>query len=336
MCTNFKMKTATDGTAVIGRSMEFPVAIPFSVGVLPVGYVGKGAAPQGKSVSQTWTSTYGLVGMAAFGNPQWLSDGMNSAGVSIHALYMPNGCCVYSQYKGDGTDLSEVDVIAYLLGTCGSVAEVKAAAAGMNVWGLDPGMGFAPPLHFLVHDASSSIAIEFHETGLQVIDNPTGVGTNAPYMDWHLTNLNNYVGIQDTDRGAVQAFGETFQTFDTGNGLMGLPGDYSGPSRFVRAAALVSLSDIPADSKAAEMQTLHILNAFDIPPGAIRMPGVSGKLVDEVTVWITISNLTEKRYSYRTMGDPTIYVVELADIDFTKPARSVDMSWSADFTPVTV
>lgn len=110
-----------------------------------------------------------------------------------------------------------------------------------------------------------------------------------------------------------------------------MPGDYTGPSRFIRAAAIVAMSDVPRDSSAAEMQTLHALNAFDIPPGLIREES-GGKLVDEVTVWITISNPTSLRYAYRTAGDPTIYVIALADVDFTQPARTVSLSWDAGYT----
>ena len=335
MCTNFKMKKASDGSIVVGRSMEYPVGVPTSLGVLPVGYQGKGSAPKGRPAALAWTATHGVIGMAGFGNPQVLSDGMNTAGVSVHALYMPNGCCVYQEFKGDGSDLGELDVIAYLLGTCGSIAEVKTAASKLNVWGMDPGMGFAPPLHFLVHDAEASIAIEFHQDGMRIVDNPTGVGTNAPYLEWHLTNLNNFVGLQPTVQPAVDVLGERLAPFGQGQGLMGMPGDYTGPARFVRAAAIVAMSDVPADSSSAEMQALHVLNAFDIPLGLIREEA-GGKLVDEVTVWITIANLTGKRYSYRTNGDPTVYAVDLADVNFDEPARTVPMSWKADFTPVKV
>jgi choloylglycine hydrolase len=329
------MKKAADGTVVVGRSMEFPFGIPTSLGVLPEDYVGRAAAPKGASAAMQWTARYGVVGMAAFGSAQTLTDGMNTAGVSVHALYMPHGCCVYADYRGDGSDVSELDVIAYLLGTCGSVAEVEVQAAAMNVWGKDPGMGFAPPLHFLVHDAEASIAIEFHKEGMRVVDNPSGVGTNAPYLDWHLTNLNNFVGMAPTVPAQADVLGMKLAAFGQGQGAMGLPGDYTAPSRFVRAAAMVAMSEVPADAADAEMQTWHILNAFDIPIGLIREE-FDGKLKDEVTVWITISNLTGKRYAYRTNGDPSVYVVDLSDVDFSTPARTVPMSWNAPFTAVKV
>jgi choloylglycine hydrolase len=332
MCTNFRAKRSKDGSAVVGRSMEYPVGMPTGLGVLPKGHQGSAKAPAPADKRVEWTADYGVVGMAAFGDASSMSDGMNTAGVSAHLLYMPNGYCTYQAFVGDGNDISEMDLVAFVLGTCASVSDVKACLASLRVWGFDPGMGFAPPLHLLVHDRKSAIAVEFRPEGLSIVDNPTGVGTNAPWMDWMLVNLNNYVGIGATVPASVDAVGMHFASFGQGAGLRGLPGDYTGPSRFVRAATMVALSDQPATSRDAEMQVLHILNAFDIPGGLVREEA-NGQLVDEVTVWITISNLQDLRYSFRTVGDPTIYSVDLSSVDFTAPPRTLEMSWAGGFTP---
>jgi choloylglycine hydrolase len=81
--------------------------------------------------------------MCAFSRPEWLLDGLNAAGLSAHLLSMPGGDCTYRPYGGDGSDLSEVDLIGYLLGTCATVVEVRTALAGISIWGMDPGLGFA-------------------------------------------------------------------------------------------------------------------------------------------------------------------------------------------------
>jgi len=193
VCTNFKVKAAKDGSVVVGRSLEFPALLPTALAALPIGFAGSGQAPPGAGAGASWTAAHGVVGMCAFSRPEWLLDGLNTAGLSAHLLYMPGGYCTYQPSAGDGSDLSEVDLIAYLLGTCATVVEVRTALAGINIWGMDPGMGFVPPIHCLVHDEVSSIAVEFHPAGIRVVDNPTGVGTNAPYLDWHLTNIDNYV-----------------------------------------------------------------------------------------------------------------------------------------------
>lgn len=331
MCTNFKMKQARDGSVVVGRSMEFPNLVPWSLAVVPPGTHGKGSTPEVGQQSKTWTSEHGIVGICGFGNPQLLDDGINTAGLTAHGLYMPNGYCTYSEFKGDGSDLSEMDVIAFLLGTCATLEDVKEAVQSINVWGGDPGLGFAPPLHILVHSEAGSLAIEFHPEGIVVVDNPTGVGTNSPYLDWHLTNLNNYAGLRAKVPPAREALGMQLSNFGQGGGLMGLPGDYTGPSRFVRAATLVALSEQPADSLAAELQTMHVLNSFDIPAGIIEEALPNGKTVPEVTDWITISNLTQKRYIYRTPNDPRLYSIDLGSVDFTQPARPVSFTIDSPF-----
>jgi len=323
MCTNFKMKQAKDGSVVVGRSMEFPDMIPWSLAVVPAGTTGKGSTPEAGQQSRTWTTEYSVVGICGFGNPQLLDDGINTAGLSAHGLYMPNGCCTYADFKGDGTDLSEMDVIALLLGTCATLDDVKEAVQSISVWGGDPGIGFAPPLHILMHSREGSLAIEFHPDGIHVVDNPTGIGTNAPYLDWHLTNLNNYVGLSADVPPAQEVLGVKLSQFGQGGGLMGLPGDYTGPARFVRAAAFVALSEQPADSQGAELQTMHVLNSFDIPAGIIEEALPNGKKVPEITDWITISNLSENRYIYRTPSDPRLYSIDLESVDYSQGARAI-------------
>jgi choloylglycine hydrolase len=227
-----------------------------------------------------------------------------------------------------------MDVIAYLLGTCKNVAEAKAAAAGMNVVGVDPGLGFSPPLHFLLHDATGSAAIEFRPEGMSIVDNPTGVGTNGPFLDWHITNLRNYVGISSAN--PTTTVGEnTLHPLGQGGGLRGLPGDYTPPSRFIRAAALMALIDEPADAASAESACLHVINSFDIPAGIITEELKPGQVVDEVTRWATVCNLTDRRYGYRTIDDPVPYVVDLTTTDFST-SRRTPVPGAARFTPVTV
>lgn len=314
MCTNFKHRPARDGTVVVGRSMEFPVGLPWQLQVLPRDTELASLMPGGR----TWTSRYGVVGMAAVSDVG-VNDGMNEAGLSGHGLYMA-GFCHYADPRNDGHDVTEADVIGYLLSTCASVAEVKEAAADLNICGIDPGVGFIPPLHFLFHDAKASVALEMHPEGLAVSDNPIGVGTNPPYLDWHLINLRQYTGITSSNPTSTIG-GFTLEPLGQGGGLRGLPGDYTPPGRFVRAAAQVALADEPADGPAAEMSTLHILNSFDINAGLIREVGPTGTPADEVTVWSTIANLTGGRWAYRLRNDPTVYVIDLATTDFTS-ARS--------------
>jgi choloylglycine hydrolase len=329
----FKLPAAKDGTVVAARSMEFPAGLPTQLAVLPSDYAG--TATVDGSHPREWTATYGVVGMGGFGRANWLVDGVNTQGVSAHLLYMPGGYCTYRTPGDDGRDLAQLDLVAYLLGTCASISDVKAAVAEVNIVGRDPGMGFVPPLHCLVHDSAGSVAIEFHPEETRVVDNPVSLATNAPFLDWHLINLTNYLGISSDSPVAEKVGGLTLTPLGQGEGLLGMPGDFSPPARFVRLFNTLRLTDQAADGTAAELLALHVCNAFDIPAGVIKET-VGTSLLAEVTDWDSVINLTTPRYAYRMVDNPETYVVDLASVDFAKPARLQDLCDKGVFTPIKI
>ena len=331
MCMTFKLPTAVDGTVVAARSMEFPMGMPTQLAVLPGDFAGTAAAAQGI----TWTARHGVVGMGIFGRADWLVDGLNTEGVSAHFLYMPGGYCTYRDPFGDGSDLAQVDLAAFLLGTCATIDEVKAAVARVNIVGFDPGMGFVPPVHCLVHDRTGSVAIEFHPGGTRVVDNPVGLATNAPFLDWHLTNLGNFLGVSAENPPGEVVGGLTLSALGQGEGLRGIPADYTPPARFVRLFTMLRLVSQAKDADEAEQLALHLCNAFDIPPGVIQ-ESMEGKLVPEVTVWDSVLNLSTPRYAYRMIGNPETYVVDLSSVDFTGAPRLQDLRSKGGFTPLSV
>ncbi len=334
MCMTFKLPVAGDGSVVAGRSMEFPMGLPTQLAVLPADFSGRGSTGDGTR-QRTWTAGLGVVGMGGFGRAHWLVDGMNTAGVSAHLLYMPGGYCTYRAPRGDGTDLSQLDLAAYLLGTCTGIDDVKAAMGEVNVTGVDPGMGFVPPVHCLVHDTTGSVAIEFHPGETRVVDNPVGLATNAPFLDWHLTNLSNYLGVS-AENPPDEAVGDlTLSPLGQGEGLRGIPADYTPTARFVRLFTVLRLLDRAADAASAELLALHVCNAFDIPRGAV-VENMGGSLVPEVTVWDSILNLSTPRYAYRMIGNPETYVVDLAAVDFARPERLQDLRAEGSFTTIEV
>jgi choloylglycine hydrolase len=334
MCMTFKLPEATDGSVVVGRSMEFPMGMPTQLAVLPSDFAGTGSTGDGGRPT-TWTASHGVVGMGVFARPDWLVDGVNTKGVSAHVLYMPGGYCTFRDPRNDGSDLSQLDLVAYLLGTCADLDEVKTAVAAINLIGIDPGMGFVPPVHCLVHDATGSLAIELHPDGTRVVDNPVGIATNAPFLDWHLTNLNNYVGVS-AENPADEVVGDlTLSPLGQGGGLRGVPADYTPTARFVRLFSVLRLLDRATDGAAAELLALHVCNAFDIPQGAI-VERMGTTLVPEVTVWDVVVNLSTPRYAYRMIDNPETYVVDLASVDFSRPARLQDLRAEGAFTVVEV
>lgn len=341
MCTNFKTPVAEDGSVVVGRSLDYPPDLGFSLCVIPRDLARVARAADDSAPTKMWTTRHGVVGLAVTGNDAAMIDGMNTAGLSAHLLYMVGGFFHAAQFRGDGTDVSQLELVSYLLSTCATIAEVRSALDEVNVWGWDGGMPFTPPVHVLVHDRDGSAAIEFQPDGMVVLDNPTSVGTNSPYLEWHLLNLHNYVGFSSANpqgqRVRPRVGGMNIRPLGVGWGMRGIPGDYTGPSRFVRAIALTTLAETPRDGHDAEMLTLHVLNTFDVPPGVVKEPGPDHSVVNEVTYADTIANLTDLRYAYRALDDPTVYVVNLNTTNFNEGAcRFRELSATGDFTEVTV
>jgi len=332
MCMTFKLPAAKDGAVIAARSMEFPTGLPTQLAVLPSDYAG--TASDGGKRPREWTAAYGVVGMGAFGHADWLVDGVNTEGVSAHLLYMPGGYCTYRASSGEH-DLTQLDLVAYLLGTCADISDVKKAMAEVNVVGADPGMGFVPPLHCLVHDPTGSVAIEFHPDETRVVDNPVSLATNAPFLDWHLINLTNYLGMSAENPPDEVVGGLTLTPLGQGEGLLGVPADYTPTARFVRLFSLLRLIDQATDATDAERLALHVCNVFDIPPGAIK-ERMGSTLAPEVTDWDSVINLTTPRYAYRMIDNPETYVVELDSVDFTKPARLQDLHSSGTFTTIEI
>jgi choloylglycine hydrolase len=256
--------------------------------------------------------------MDAFGQPAALTDGMNAAGLYAGLLYMP-GFCDYTPSEGaaPATLMSIIDVVAFVLGSCATIDEVKAAMAEVTVWPYVFGpFGMAPPAHVIVHDAGGhSIVIEWRDGQMVVFDNPIGVACNWPHLDWHLTNLRNYVNLSVQNPSPITIDGVELSKMGQGPGMLGLPGDSSSPARFIRAAAY-SAALRPVDSGAElEMTALHVLNNFDIPLGLIREDDDPKN--DDHTLWSTISNLGARRYVLRTYDNPVPQAIDLTKVDFS-------------------
>ncbi len=332
MCTNFAYPTAQDGTVCIGRTMEFPNEIPWQIAVTASDMEGECTLV---SKGKTWQARYGVVGMSAFDNPQWIVDGMNTAGLSGHLLYMP-GHATYYAPKGDGSDIGILDIIAFILGTCETVAEAKAAAAICNVVDVQPKEIPIPlPLHLILHDKDSCAVVEFHPDGMRITDNPARVATNSPYLDWHLTNITNYLSLSPDNPAAIEINGTKFAPSAQGQGFRGIPGDGTSPSRFIRALTYVRFAPEPVSAQDAELQSIRVLHNFDIVAGSVVEASPEGGDIPELTIWSTVSNLTGNRYLYNTMSDPQWFAIDLATTDFTT-SRSIAFATTGGVSAITV
>ncbi|MDQ0639931.1 choloylglycine hydrolase [Pedobacter sp. W3I1] len=321
MCTGIQLRT-TSGAPIYGRTMEFATPLQSQALVIPKQVQFTGTGVQGLP-GKTWSSLYTITGLNGLGLER-IIDGINSEGLCVGAFYFVN----YAGYQqvapeDSANSMCSVDLPTYLLSTCTTVDEVKSAVTQIQINSSNPsGTGAALPLHYNVHDRLGNVlVIEYVGGNLSVLENPVGVLTNSPDYNWHLTNLSNYVNLSATDivswelKSAVDP-AKTVSIFPAGqgSGFLGLPGDYTPPSRFIRAVAYSQFSSPVDTNQDAILQAFHILDAFDIPLGTIIDP--TSKNPAEYTEWTVASDLVETKFYFHTEGDRTIRVIDLANWAF--------------------
>ena len=310
-CTSMVLPT-TDNGRIYGRTMEFAFDMKSQMIALPEHFKLQGTGPEGQT-GLAWTGKYAVIGMNAFGLPVML-DGMNEKGLAGGILYFP-GMAKYAPWdpaRHENT-LAPWEVLTWALTNFATVAEVKEALKDIRVADVKQDqMGFTPPVHYTLHDASgASLVIEPVDGQLKVYDNPLGVMTNSPSLDWHLTNLRNYVNLRPEDVAPLKIGGATVTPLGTGTGMHGLPGDSTPPSRFIRAAAYVLAVKPVPDGQAGVRLMEHVMNNFDIPRGMIQDQNTP----PEYTQWTTIADLKLGRYYLKTEEVPVLSGVGFGDFD---------------------
>ena len=296
-CTSFRVKTK-EGYVFYGRTLEGQ-SFASSISVVPKGTEYVGTLPDGKQNGLKWTTKYGVVGMNAGGLPQ-LIDGINDQGLAAGNLFFIE----YAKYQPfdaqkAGKTIAQYEVITWILANFATVAEVREGIKHIRVCHVVSDIAGDMPLHYTIHDSQgNSLVIEYVEGELKVYDNPIGVMTNSPALDWHLTNLRNYVNLTPNNANPITVEGIKASGFGQGTGMLGLPGDYTPPSRFVRIAALVT-SALPAKGYDEGLNlAMTILNNIDIAKGTVR--DLSGKTTEyDTTCWAVAVDLGQKKYYYR-------------------------------------
>ncbi len=312
-CTGIRL-IAEDGTVIHARTMEFAIDIHSDVMMIPRGYARTGTTPDGKE-GLKWKAKYASVGANGVGLPV-LFDGLNEKGLAAGTFYFPTSAGYMPYTAADaGKTIAQWEVGSWILENFASVEEVKANIGNIVVPAVVfGGWGFAPEAHYIVHDAAGkSMVIEYVGGKLNVYDNPLGVITNSPTFDWHMTNLRNHVNFSMTNVPPVQLGSVKLLPFGQGSGMLGMPGDFTPPSRFVRAVAF-SQSVLPSKTGAdAILEAFHILNQFDIPKGAAREneKDEHGNILADYTIWTAASDLKSKRYYFRTYENSQIRMVDL-------------------------
>ena len=306
-CTGISLN-AKDGGMIRGRTMEFGFPLSSNVIVIPAGTAMNGTLPDGnKGVS--YSTKYSFVGANAVGQPV-IMDGLNDQGLSFGLFYFP-GFAEYPAATAENAShaMAPFEFGNWVLGNFASVDELKAGLKDAVIVDTPaPGFGSSPSHYFVRDKSGKSIVIEPLGGALKVFDAPLGVVTNAPAYDWHLTNLRNYLNLSVTGVPPIDLGGLKLSQLGQGAGMHGLPGDFTPPSRFVRAVAFTQAELPAATADEAVLNAFHILNQFDIPRGSVRDKTDNGL---ELTQWTAVSDTKNLRWYFRTYDDQSIRMVDL-------------------------
>jgi choloylglycine hydrolase len=321
MCTSIFLKT-NGGGHVYARTMEFGAPTKSSLVFFPRGFPFKGIGVDGNSGSGiNSVSKHAIIGVNGFGLPN-LYDGMNEEGLAGGLLNAPN----YAEYQHPTDEescrsIAPQQLLIYVLSNFATVGEVKEGLAAIMLnsspfkeW------GGIPRCHMTLHDLEGqSIVVEYLKGQLVITDNPLGVMTNDPPISWHLANLGNYGNICSPDATTLSINGEVFSPSSSGQGTMGLPGSFLSSDRFVRASLYVSKASTNVTTTQQINVAWHIMNNFDIPPGALPLTpggayggGVGGY---EITEWTSMADIKGGSYYLKSYESQAMQSLSFNDFD---------------------
>lgn len=315
-CTGITL-TAKDGTRILSRTIEWGGSeLNSQYVVVPRGYQQQSYIPGGRVDGLRFTARYGYVGLAVE-QKEFVAEGLNEAGLSAGLFYFPR----YGKYEdyqeaNRTTSIADLQLVSWMLANFSTVEEVKAGMKDIHVIAIDPR---ASTVHWRIEDLSGKqVVIEIVDGKVNFYDNPLGVLTNSPGFEWQMTNLNNYVNLFPGSAEAQQFGDIQLTSFGAGSGFLGIPGDVTPPSRFVRAAFYQTTTPQKETATETVLQCFQIMNNFDIPVGIEFPKGEIHADIPSATQWTSATDLRNGKIYFRTMYNSAIRCIDLKQIDFGK------------------
>lgn len=285
-----------------GRTLDYEVSYGESVVITPRNFpfVFRHTAPM--------EHHYAIIGMATVaGDYPLYYEATNEKGLSMAGLNFP-GNADYKPLAAGKENVATFELIPWLLGQCATVAEAKVHLAEINLANTPFSEMFpVSPLHWILADRNEAITIESVKSGLQIYENPVGILTNNPPFDYQMTNLSNYLHLSTEQPENHFAPELGLAPYSRGMGMLGMPGDLSSASRFVRVA-FTKLHSISGDTESESIsQFFHILGAVSQQRGCVHMG--DGKY--EITIYTSCCNTDRGIYYYTTYENSQITGVDM-------------------------
>lgn len=303
MCTSIAM---TAGRFYFGRNLDLEVDFGQRIVITPRNY------PFGYRCGEQMAQHHAFIGMAtvAEGYPLY-ADTANECGLCMAGLNFPQSACYSTEKEVKKANISPFELIPWVLGQCATLSEVRTLLDRTHIIAIDfsDALGLTP-LHWQIADKSGSLVLEVTADGMQVYDNPVGVLTNEPPFPFQLANLCHYMNLTPADPcGALTSLG--IPLFGRGLGSVGLPGDCSSTSRFVKATYLLHNSLCEDDEESAVSQFFHLLDAVKMVRGSVIVE--NGQC--EITRYSSCISAERGIYYYTTYDNRQIIAVDLWNED---------------------
>lgn len=299
MCTAVTYKTKDH---YFGRTLDYEISYHEAVTVTPRNF------PLGFRKTTGLETHYAIIGMAAVAEEYPLYfDATNEKGLSMAGLNFP-GNAYYNEETEAKENIAPFEFIPWILGQCATVAEAKKRLEKVNLLRMKFNEELPlSPLHWIIADRDSAVTVESVRDGLRIHDNPIGVLTNNPPFEMQMFSLNNYMHL--SRREPVNRFAESLPltVYSRGMGAIGMPGDLSSASRFVRAA-FTKLNSVSGDSESESIsQFFHILGAVAQQRGCVQLGGDEY----EITLYTSCCNTDKGIYYYTSYENSQISAVDM-------------------------
>lgn len=301
MCTCINFKTKDN---YFGRNLDLEYRFNEKVVITPRNY--KFNLKNGTSI----TSKYSMIGMATVvSNYPLYAEATNEKGLSMAGLYFPKNACFFKE-EDNKLNLSPYELIPYFLGLYSSISEIKKDIANLNIT-KTPFSKEMPvsDLHWMISDESECIVIEQMEDGLKVYNNPIGVLTNNPPFEYHLNNINNYSNLSPYNSENTFSNKINLNQYGQGMGAIGLPGDNSPASRFIRASFNKLNSKCEDDEKSSVTQFFHILDSVSMLQGTT----ITKENKNDITTYSCCINTSKGIYYYKTYTNNQIIAIKMSE-----------------------
>lgn len=308
MCTALSL-TAKDGSHLFGRNMDIEYSFNQSILLTPRRFDYKNRATG--EMNQT---KYAVIGMGTIIDEHpCYAELFNEKGLAAAGLNFPNYAHWDEKAIEGKTNIPPYDLVLWVTANFETVQEVKEALKDVVLVDV-PVNEQTPiaPLHWMICDKTGeSIVVEKTVNGLSVMDNKVGVLTNAPTFDWHLTNLTQYMGLTPTQPKDTTLGEQELHPLGQGLGAFSLPGDYSSPSRFVKAAFLRNNIDYANVNYSGISEFFHILNGVAMIRGSVVTP----QHLNDITLYTSCMDQERGIYYYNTYTNHTVSAINMHNED---------------------